>query len=538
MNNGGLGVAPSDAQPPGSSSDAAAFDYDASLAPPVEMPTKVPGMMYMDFSPTPVLAGPMGVAPAPASAAQTFGPPSQGAPSGGPCLIEPEDHSLYPRNWLRPRFRWIAPQGQTLFEVRVHAANQANDLVVYTTDTQWTMDFTTWSKLRDDSYDEAMTVTVRGSSGTAVSIGSSVGVAIAPVAAPGAIVYWTTTNGTALKGFRIGDEQVETVLTPPQVQQYNATATCVGCHTATPDGQFAAFTIQQPWRGGLANIQPMLTGNTAPWLGAAAAAFLQSNTFGINTFSAGHWAPGDRVEVSMFGQAAQLIWINLEAAQQGNVYGTIARTGDTNNAGAPSWSHDGQTIAYVSLMNTQDGRLNNGPADIYTVPYNNRQGGNAAALAGASDPAANEYYPAFTPDDQYIFFSKTTGNYAAMSMYNNLGAEVNVVPAAGGNAKRLVANDPPSCTMQASPGVANSWPKTAPEVGTALDGRKFYWVIFSSHRDPLKHPQLYVTPLVTQGQNLATYGALYLWNQPEMESNHTPAWENFRIPPVPPRMTR
>ena len=26
--------------------------------------------------------------------------------------------------------------------------------------------------------------------------------------------------------------------------------------------------------------------------------------------------------------------------------------------------------------------------------------------------------------------------------------------------------------------------------------------------------------------------ALYLWNQPPTESNHTPSWDNFKIPPV------
>ena len=32
---------------------------------------------------------------------------------------------------------------------------------------------------------------------------------------------------------------------------------------------------------------------------------------------------------------------------------------------------------------------------------------------------------------------------------------------------------------------------------------------------------------------LQSYPALYLWNQPADESNHTPSWDNYVLPPVP-----
>lgn len=540
-NTGGLGTITNIGPAAG---DDGGLDYDASLAPPVEVVTEVAGKMYTDFPAAPILDT---MAPPPANAAALFGAAGTGAATGGPCLFEPEPNALYPRNWMRPRFRWTPAAGQNLFEVRVHVANQAHDLVAYTTASSWTMVDTIWAALHEDSYDQPMTITVRGgvlagNALTGIALSSSASASIAPVQAPGSIVYWTTTNGTALKGFRIGDETVETVLTPAEVAQ-PAGATCVGCHTATPDGEYASFAIQYPWNSALANIQPGQQGAAPPWLGAGASAFLGSGTFGINTFSQAHWVTGDRIEISMYQQMAELVWIDLEATNMANAFGVIARTGDPQTeGGAPSWSHNGNTIAYVSLSNTQDGRLNNGPADIYTVPYNNRMGGNATPVAGASDPTANEYYPAFTPDDQYIVFTKTTGAAAMNSMYNNAGAEVDIVPAAGGTATRLVANDPVACTTQMSPGVTNSWPKTAPEVGTATDKRKFYWVIFSSTRDPLavmagsatQIPQLYVTAVVVDVNNkISTYSALYLWNQPEDQGNHTPAWENFRIPVIP-----
>ena len=53
-------------------------------------------------------------------------------------------------------------------------------------------------------------------------------------------------------------------------------------------------------------------------------------------------------------------------------------------------------------------------------------------------------------------------------------------------------------------------------------------MIFSSTRTAGR-PQLYVTPVVDDGGTVRTYPALYLWNQPATENNHTPAWDNFDI---------
>jgi hypothetical protein len=120
-------------------------------------------------------------------------------------------------------------------------------------------------------------------------------------------------------------------------------------------------------------------------------------------------------------------------------------------------------------------------------------------------------------------------------MYNQPLAEVSVIPAAGGTPTRLIANDPPACTGKVSPGVTNSWPKWAPGASTASGGRTFYWIVFSSTRDEMGNPQLYVSPIVVDATGMVTtYHALYLWNQPPAENNHTPAWDTFNIPPPPP----
>jgi hypothetical protein len=480
---------------------------------------------------------------APASAPGLFGPAGSGEPSGGPCLFEPEPGTLFPNNWLRPRFRFNAGANQNLFEIRLHTSDEIDDLVVYTAATTWTMPKPMWESLAQHATNGPITMTVRGAiyNGStldgAPSTGTSGPMTIAPAPASGAIVYWTTSGGSALKGFKVGEETVGPTLTPQQTKMptVGGGVTCIGCHTSTPDGLYASFTAQSPWGNAFASIEQGKVGAQPPFLSAGAlAAFTTLGDLGIQTFSRAHWKNGDYTMVSPFGagQASKLAWFDLQAqgSGEGQAYGFLKRDGDPRGAGAPTWSHDGKTVVYVSTNAELTGRLDNGDADLYAVPYNDRQGGAAMPIAGAADPELEEYYPAFSPDDSLLAFNRIPKN---TSMYNAAQAEVYVMPSAGGTATRIDANDPAACSGVKSPGVTNSWPKWAPE-GTTVGAKTYNWLIFSSTRGPKKNPQLYIAGVVTEAGKVTTSAALYLWNQPEDENNHTPAWDIFKIPPSPP----
>ncbi len=504
---------------------------------------------FSDFG-DPIVVSGDGGAGAPANSEQLFGAADAGAASGGPCLIEPEIGSLYPHNWLRPRFHWIAANGENLFEVRLHAPNQTKDLLVYTTDTMWTMPKAMWDLVRNDSNDLPITLSVRGgvydgSTLTNIAFGSVGTIGIAPVDAPGSIVYWFTngySGAIGLSGFSVGDESVVSALTTGQVQEQ--TITCMGCHAGTPDGNSVVVsTSNGTWSNMLADINTGdggTPGAVPSYAGAAGLAALLQGPLGISSISKAHWQNGDRVVVA--SNNTDLQWIDVEAAT-GTARGTIARTGTQTPgtlAGSPDFSHDGMTIVYTATNHTTDGRLGGyylsttdtgSRADLYTVPYNNRAGGAVSPVSGASDPSVQEYYPAFAPDDTLIAYSRAPND---QNMYNQPAAEVYVIPAAGGTATRLAANDPPACAGVTSPGVTNSWPKWAPSYTSSTGGRTFYWIVFSSTRIG-SLPQLFVTPVVVTGTTVQTFAALYLWNQPSNEGNHTPAWEYFKIPPPPVR---
>lgn len=488
---------------------------------------------YSDFPQDPFI-DPTGSAP-PTETPGLFGDPSTGAQTGGPCLVEPEVGTLYPQNWLRPRFSWIPGSGENVFELRLSAGNQVNPLVVYTTQTTWTMPADVWQGLTEHTVDAPITVSIRGAtlSGTTFTSGPALGskgtISIAPAKATGAIVYWTTTGGTKLRGFTIGEETVHDIVSPADAA---GSTQCVGCHSSTPDGAYVGFSASTASNDGTPSELKLLSsdGNKTapPFISASAQTLMARSQQQAPTFSKQHWVAGDHIAVTMLPIDAktEMVWTDLETAStdQGTGWGVLARTGDTNSAASATFARTTDTLLYTSNSTVGSG-VTGTDGDLRTIPFNNRAGGTSTKVAGASETAFNEYYGTFSPDDKMIAFNRVA---SGASSYNNANAEVYVIPSAGGTAVRIAANDPPACSGKASPGVTNSWPKWSP--GTMANGTKqYYWLTFSSTRSPGANPQLYVTPVITQGNVISTFPSLYLWNQPAAENNHTPAWDDFAI---------
>jgi hypothetical protein len=564
------------------------------------------------------------------------------SPSGaGPCIVEPEDGTLFPNNWLRPR---VTAQGISgPMKITIHSDKEANDWVIYTNSNSWKMghgvdprqDQNDWLLMAPHLQGAPVTVTVCGATG-----GSSMThFNVAPVAASGSMVFWAANPASAdidqhacqtsltatclqaaqLLGFSVGDESTEPVLTIGQVAQPSRTdggkpapVTCIGCHSATPDKGFVTFADSYPWRTATASVQGpagvVPSGGSYPTVTPAGLAALLQPGWGPFSFSLNKsdtsplWQPGMRIGVGGLGlkdplvpdpgnfpdrnDSPHLAWFNLEAPvahvhqnsdqtnwdypsytagagiDSGNSLGFIEHTGDMCGnvpcgAAMPSFSHDGSKIVYVSTNAVLSGRFNQeatgapgqdsnaqraaGLTNLYSVPFNGGLGGAATPIDGAATPDYEEYYPALSPDDQLVAFTRVR---AGETMYANPNAELYVVKTGGGSANHLVANNPPACTGKLSPGVNNHWAKWSPDVASS-GGSKYYWMIFSSNRADIppqasstgrqiKMSQLYLAPVVideTQGIN--SYPAIYLWNQPTTSVNTTPAWETFEIAIIP-----
>src|SRR5665213_2955143 len=414
-----------------------------------------------DFSSTPVVDGSANGG----SAATIFGAAGSGNSSGGPCIFEPQIGTLFPNNWLRPRFSWAAPSGQTLFELRLHAANQANDLVVYTTNSTWTLDQTTWTALALHSQDMPITVTVRGASanGGTPSAGAASSFTIAPVAAQGTLVYWSpsgSTNGgttgiigaTLLSGFSVGDDQTNPVLVPSDVkttwetpdQGWNvrnaseggAAVSCIGCHTSTPDGSFIGFNDNYPWGGVITSDEMATLGTPPPFMNAGGKAAFSQPWVGIQTYSANHWANSDHIVVAPLGtsgndtdQQPGLAWFVLESTTaplpagqssfntlKGTAWNWIVPPMSGAFAAAPSWSHvqGNDFIVYTATSNVKSGRMGTGTAHLYKVNYSKTTAETPAPIPGDGSAIANaQYYGTLSSDDAFIVYDQISANTAA-----------------------------------------------------------------------------------------------------------------------------
>jgi hypothetical protein len=516
-----------------------------------DLGTALPGS---DFPPTPVV-DPTGNTPP--NAPGLFG--GNGDNSAGPCILDPQDGSLLPQNWLRPRFSFTpASMGQNLFEIRIHTAAEMNDLVVYTTQNPWKLPAQYWTPLQQNAINKPLTVSIRAatynSSSGMLTAGPSKPttstITIAPAAPPGAIVYWTAdrTTGTpvtALRGFSIGDETVHDVM--PTAAMPSAPP-CLGCHTSTPDGLYVAFSFTQDnTNGDNAQLRFVSTNGNLSAPPTTMVSTMTTSTLltrgyqQFPSFAKTLWDMGDRTMISMLsvnsGGTYDIYWTDLLAGTSG----ALPHTGDgARLPGAASFSNSGMSVVYASgTINTTGYQMTDG--QIRVVPFNNRKGGASMPLKGASDSTKNQFYPSYSDDDSWITFTRidsTTESNLKQIGTGGVGNpldEVYIVPAGGGTATRLAANDPPSCSsMLKSPGLTNSYAKWAP-ASTTSAGLTYYWVVFSSKRSDVattdNPAQLYVTPIVVNGAGaVTTYPALYLWNQPGDQGNHTPAWVDFTIP--------
>src|SRR5207302_9023205 len=126
------------------------------------------------------------------------------------------------------------------------------------------------------------------------------------------------------------------------------------------------------------------------------------------------------------------------------------------------WSHDGTTIVYVSPNASLSGRFNQempqpgvigggqastnsqrapGMTNLYTVPFNNGLGGAATPVLGAASTTAEEIYPAFSPDDSMIAFTRVP---PGGPMYANPHAGSYAVRTPAGAPTPPKANTPPT----------------------------------------------------------------------------------------------
>lgn len=178
-------------------------------------------------------------------------------------------------------------------------------------------------------------------------------------------------------------------------------------------------------------------------------------------------------------------------------------------AGAADWAFTGGTIA--------------------TIPYDAATGAWGAPTTIISD-GGNNYYPAVSPDGQWVIFNRSDSD-----AYDDVNAELWVARIDGTGARKLdLAN--------VGPGLTNSWPRWAPfrsSFGPAGAAEDIFWITWSSRRDfgvrlvGVGRPQIWMSPFfpgrVAAGGDPSA-PAFRLPFQDILSNNHIAQWTEVVVP--------
>ena len=163
----------------------------------------------------------------------------------------------------------------------------------------------------------------------------------------------------------------------------------------------------------------------------------------------------------------------------------------------PIWSPDGKTILFAKTLAYRNSKAEQSTEvilpteyaseflegkrdfkfDIYQIPFNNGNGGEAVPLRGASGNGMSNFFPKYSPDGKWIVFTQ-----AKNFMLLQEDAKLYIMPASGGEPRLMNCNNP---------NTMNSWHSWSP------NGK---WLVFSSKaKGP--YTQLYLTHIDENGND-------------------------------------
>ena len=291
--------------------------------------------------------------------------------------------------------------------------------------------------------------------------------------AQGGIYYWTTSGAAGIWRYDVGKPETPPAPYFPDDQRPSG---CMGCHSLSRDGTKIAMTLDSgDGRGAVFNVADRsvllpFDGQTQQPIYWNFAAFNATATKLVTIFSN---------------------QMHLRALNGTVLAGPIEPSGPSAYPTHPEISPDDKRLVYVEHQGGGDFSAYGGSIVVRAFDDAANTFGPPTVLV-AADPnnqIAN-WYPSFSPDGQWIAFTRTSGN-----SYDDYTAQTWVVKADG--------TQPPIqlSTANLGDGLTNSWARWVPFPQTfGATGEQLFYLTFSSKREfgvripYVGQPQIWMTP--------------------------------------------
>ena len=395
--------------------------------------------------------------------------------------LYPEDGVTLPRNTPGITFQWAAPEGIVAEASWLRFRSELTELDVVTTASSWTADEETWQAITSTNAGGTVSVDAAVVAGGVVYEDNDLQVSVNRFDAQGAIVYWSS-SAAGFMEIPYG-QPAQDFLTQEQ------TGYCVACHAISRNGD-VAFTYD----GGNGRL------GVKDADGVDLIAYDSEQYGNFKT-----WSPdGTRLLSTFYGD------LTLWDATSWTRLGTVPLDTEATHV---DWSPDGTLVAFTATdALTYDWVLTGGRIAVVQALADDQWGD--VQILYTPPEGWNAYYPAFSPDGNWVAFNVSTGD-----SYNDEDAELWVVPSTGGPAISLGA-------ANQLEGLTNSWARWGP-----LPDDDVMWLAFSSTRPygavTSGNPQIWVAAfdaaLADTGQDPST-PAFWLQDQDSSENNHVPVW--------------
>ncbi len=449
-----------------------------------------------------------------------FGGDRQGpAPETGLTIRYPLDGTLFPPEIPPPTFRWRdQTAGVDAWRITIGFQDGGGELHFDSGVRHWAPTAEQWAAIKERSLGKDAAVTIRGVRGggrSAVPSGARVTIRTSrdEVGAP---LFYREVNLPFIEAVRDPSRirwrfgPVSSPEPPPVVLE--KLPVCGNCHSFTASGQTLAMDIDYANSKGsyvitrVAEEMRLATSDIITWNdyrredGEQTFGLLSQispdGRFVVSTVKdKSVFVPRDGLEFSQlfFPIRGILAWYD----RQQRTFGALPGADDPRYVQSnPAWSPDGRYLVFArteaySLKHTRGkGKvlltreeclefLRDGKPflfDLYRIPFHDGKGGRAEPLEGASRNGMSNFFAKYSPDGKWIVFCK-----ARSYMLLQPDSELYILPAAGGEARRLRCNTPRM----------NSWHSWSP------NGR---WLVFASKANG-PYTQLWLTHIDEEGRS-------------------------------------